>query len=420
MKPSFGITRNGMRRNRASRQCLLLFILTLGVAGATGCHRKQPLAPETSSLSHAARSSRSAAVDPAPGQLLHLTGELGPGALYVIDKPANWNGSLVLWAHGYTLPTDPIQAPELGSLLPFFLARGYAVARSSYSENGYAVAEGVRQTFQLGQVFSGQVSAPDHTYLIGVSLGGIIALKLIEKYHHHYDGALLVSGVVGGSDDEVRYLSDVWVLFDKFFPSVLPPLFGERPGPFPAAQIVGKVTHPESAQAFRLFLAFARERGLPFANSTEAVQATLTAVGFAWMGAADFLDRTHQHVLADNSATIYTAPGVPQAIVDDVNATVDRLTATPDAEAYLRNYHEPDGNIQIPVITVHDRRDPLVPFFHEQLFHAAVATNGRTHLLRQYDADAFGHVSSTVQGQIPARFLELVSWVNPVAVATAQ
>ena len=60
--------------------------------------------------------------DPAPNEAQHFTGELGPGALYTVDKPANWNGGLVIWAHGYSVPTDPIHVPNLGPLLPFFLS----------------------------------------------------------------------------------------------------------------------------------------------------------------------------------------------------------------------------------------------------------------------------------------------------------
>jgi len=388
-----------------------IVLVSLGVFGAAGCGRNQPLSPQVASGAAPVRV-ESMALGKTPAGPLHLTGVLGPGALYVIDKPANWNGGLVVWAHGYTPDFQPVATPNLGPLLPFFLSQGFAVAASSYSENGYAVAEGARQTHQLGQVFTGLVGKPDRTYLVGVSLGGIIGLRLLEKYDDSYDGALLVSGVVGGSDDEVRYLGDIWVLFDQFFPGVLPPLFGPRPGPFPQAQILGILTDPGNAPTVQILLAFARERGLTFATGAEAVEATLTSLGFGWIGALDFLDRTHGHVLYDNSGTIYLAPGVPQSIVDQVNAQVDRLTSTQDARTFLRHYYEPDGDLQMPVITLHDQRDPLVPFLHEPLFHDAVESAGQLSRLRQYNTNSFGHVSPTVQGQIPAKFLELVGWVD--------
>ena len=410
--PSPGIS---LRASASPPRLLSIVLLALCVAGAAGCGRNQPLSPELGSSATPMRTAGVAYVDPTPGVPLHLIGMLGPGAQYVIDKPASWNGMLIVWAHGYIAPDDPIQVPNLGALGQFFLSQGFALAASSFSENGYAVAEGSRQTHQLAMLFSDLVAEPDRRFLVGVSLGSIISLKILETLSHTYDGALLVSTLGGGSDDEVRYLADVWVLFDKFFPDAsLPPLFGERPGPFPQAQLVGLITDPDNAQRFQLFLAFARERSLPFASGPEAVQATLTALGFAWIGALDFLDRTHGHVLVDNSETVYTAPGVPQPIVDDVNATVDRFTSTLDAEAYLRKYYEPDGDPQIPVITLHDERDPLVPIFHEDLYRILVQLHDPG-LLRQYSVDAFGHVSPTLQGQIPSRFLELVTWVNLLA-----
>ena len=97
------------------------------------------------------------------------------------------------------------------------------------------------------------------------------------------------------------------------------------------------------------------------------------------------------------------------------NAGVDRLQSTADAKAFLKRNYEPDGDLHIPVITMHDQRDPLVPFFHEQRLHDAVAAAGQLDMLRQYNFASFGHASSTVQGQIPAKFLELVAWANSLS-----
>ena len=411
------VSRKVHPRIRWHRRALAVALMMCGALWSAGCGRNEPLAPDLKSDVAPMRAAPSEFRDPSPGEQLHFTGSLGPGALYTVDKPANWNGGLVVWTHGYTLPTDPVHVPDLGPLLPFFLSQGYAVAVSSFSKNGYAVAEGVRQTHQLGQVFSSLVARPERTFIVGVSLGGIIGLNLIEKYDRHYDGALLVSGIVGGSDDEVRYIGDVWVLFDQFFPGNLPPLFGPRPGPFPQGQLFAIITNPANAQTFQLFLAFARARGLSFVSGPEAVEATLTALGFGWMGAHDLFDRTHGHVLYDNSDTVYPAPGVPQAIVDAVNAQVDRLKSTPDARAFLNRSYEPDGDLHVPVITLHDQRDPLVPFFHEQMLNGTVTAAGKSDLLRQYNQATFGHVSATLRGQIPARFLELVSWANSLTPA---
>src|SRR3954469_22700995 len=97
----------------------------------------------------------------------------------------------------------------------------FAVASSSWSENGYAVQDGVIRTHQLNGIFTSRVSKPARVLLMGSSLGGLVALKLAEQYPAEYSGALVMCGVVGGGTHEVAYLANVRILFDYFFPGVL-------------------------------------------------------------------------------------------------------------------------------------------------------------------------------------------------------
>jgi hypothetical protein len=54
------------------------------------------------------------------------------GAFYLIAVPANYNGRLVLWEHGYTLtPPAPLGAADLGVGL-LSLTQGFAAAASSF------------------------------------------------------------------------------------------------------------------------------------------------------------------------------------------------------------------------------------------------------------------------------------------------
>src|SRR6266496_5954487 len=70
--------------------------------------------------------------------------------LIVICIPPNWNGRLVIYAHGFVPPQVPLELPidELtlpdgtpnGTFVPnLFLAQGYAFATSSFRKNGAAV-----------------------------------------------------------------------------------------------------------------------------------------------------------------------------------------------------------------------------------------------------------------------------------------
>ncbi len=54
------------------------------------------------------------------------------GAFFLIAVPANYNGRLVLWDHGYTLaPPAPLMPADLGVGL-LALSQGFAAAASSF------------------------------------------------------------------------------------------------------------------------------------------------------------------------------------------------------------------------------------------------------------------------------------------------
>jgi hypothetical protein len=78
------------------------------------------------------------------------------GAGYRIEVPANWNRSLVLWAHGFRG-----EGPELTvddhPLRQLLLATGYAWAASSYSANGYNPGQGAEDTHRLTRFFQEKV-----------------------------------------------------------------------------------------------------------------------------------------------------------------------------------------------------------------------------------------------------------------------
>ena len=198
------------------RQRITLMTLVT-VAALAACEEEGPLAPRpTGTLD----GPRLANVE-GPAQ---IEGRIGPGALYGLFLPAGWNGDLVLYAHGYTDPAAPLSLPEGGmvALRDALLALGYGVAWSSYSENGYAVKDGVIRTRQVGELFSENFGAPHNTYLMGHSLGGIVALMAAEKNPDLYAGALPMCSLVGGGPLEIDYIFNVRVLFDYFFPGVIP------------------------------------------------------------------------------------------------------------------------------------------------------------------------------------------------------
>ncbi|MEQ7128294.1 hypothetical protein ABN034_27705 [Actinopolymorpha sp. B11F2] len=115
------------------------------------------------------------------------------GAEYRVEVPQNWNGTLVLFSHGYYIEGvfDPDQValsvrPETESWL---LDHGYALAASDYKNPfGYAVADAQRDQIALLDWFDENVGRSTRTVTSGMSQGGVISTVLAERNPHRFDG----------------------------------------------------------------------------------------------------------------------------------------------------------------------------------------------------------------------------------------
>jgi hypothetical protein len=106
------------------------------------------------------------------------------------------------------------------------------------------------------------------------------------------------------------------------------------------------------------------------------------ALTFHARGAGNVVDLTHGHTPFDNHATQYAlgtpvlpAPAV-SSLIAAANAGVARFTFDPSAENYLVHHFTPSGDLRIPVLTVHNTWDPIVPAFHEAAAGAGAGRGG--------------------------------------------
>ena len=121
------------------------------------------------------------------------------GAGYRIEVPANWNGDLVMYAHGFR-GTGLELTVSNPAIRQYLVSNGFAWAASSYSKNGYDVRQGVKDTHALMQKFNGLVGHPRRAYMTGHSMGGHITGVAIEQYPQAYAGALPMCGVMGDNE----------------------------------------------------------------------------------------------------------------------------------------------------------------------------------------------------------------------------
>ncbi len=158
------------------------------------------------------------------------TGTQTDGAVYDLYMPETgcWNGNLVIFAHGYVAPGLPIGVPQdqltIGGLsLPStFNQLGYGFAASSYDKNGLAIVQGVNDTEDLVQNILRPQLKPNRVYLIGASEGGLVTVLSAEQLPHVYNAAGAACGPIGSFQGQINYLGDFRVIFDYFFPGVIP------------------------------------------------------------------------------------------------------------------------------------------------------------------------------------------------------
>jgi pimeloyl-ACP methyl ester carboxylesterase len=406
-----------MRYVTSVRWTLPILLLVLAAGLLVGCS-EEAVSPE-SDQAVASVAGRSAPVANI------IEGEVGPGTEYALCMPDNWNGDLIVYAHGFIDVAVPIGLPtecDWEYDRDALLAEGYAIAYSSFSCNGFSVKEGVQQTHQVRGLFIAEYGEPEYTYLMGHSLGGAVGVVLAEKHPGIYDGVLSMSGMIGGSMAQIDYVANVRILFDTWYPGVLPGTVVDIPD---ITDLYGEVVIPiataiQTTPDYALAIGQLDQTPVPFSNGEELVQSFAQAIGFNFRGFNDVASRTHGHCPVDNMETVYSCSmgTVPASFLDATNAMVPRYDRTPDADAYLRHYMEPTGELTVPMLTLHHMFDPSVPIFHEDIYEALVAASGhsdnfvrRTVFNPHYGHCSYGDVDTNV-ATVTAAFLDLVNWVE--------
>lgn len=350
---------------------------------------------------------------------LTLEGELH-GAPYRIVVPANWNGTLLVHAHGYRDKADhpgevdDRSAPAAPSpaLEAALTAAGYAVAGSAYSDNGWAVREGIRDTRALTSLFNRVAGRPKTTLLWGFSMGSLVSLTAAET-NRRYDGVISACAVAAGSprawDGALAHL----IAYDAAFG--MPAAWG-TPGDVDDGidfdtQVAPKLalelaSDPLGAfgkvEFIRLVTQVAGPGTIP-APAGWLPGGYFTNMFFLTEARAE-LERRAGGPIAQNLEHTYTLTPAEKAYLAGLGVNADvllarmnasRWSAKRSARNYLERYADPSGELKVPMLTLHARTDTLVPPAHESAYAATVAEEGRSSLLRQVFTTGNGHCAFT-------------------------
>jgi pimeloyl-ACP methyl ester carboxylesterase len=342
-------------------------------------------------------------------------GTLDGGALYRVCFPAEWNGDLVVYAHGYVRPDLPLALPDdvVGGVpvSAAVNALGYAFATTSYRSNGLVADVAVEDLVELDETVRARYRPdPSRTYLVGFSEGGLVAALALEQEPDAYAGAIAACGPIGDFAFQVDYIGDFRTVFDYFFPGLLPGSAVASPAElrqnwesvYVPAVTAALVDDPVATGELLSVTGAPVDPGDP-----ETRVATVTdLLWYSVYATNDAQDRLGGQPY-DNTARAY------QGSTDDValNAGVARFTADPTARAALARF-ETSGRITRPVVTLHTAGDPIVPVAHQALYAAKVEAAGAGALLDQDAVGRYGHCTFE-QGELVSAFGTLVDRATP-------
>jgi pimeloyl-ACP methyl ester carboxylesterase len=304
------------------------------------------------------------------------------GALYRICEPLllPWTGELVVYAHGYTSPTSPLELPAEADLLrAVFNLRGQAFAVTSFRSNGLSVLDGVLDLAELVQVFTERSGTPSRVWLVGASQGGLIATLALERSPELYSGALAMCAPLGSFARQIDYFGDFRVVFDALFPGLIPPSAVAIPPELLAgwSELYESAVRPaledpaRSARVAALLAATAAASDPGDPASREATASDLlwynvfaTGEAAARLGGQPF----------DNIGRLYAG----SELDGEINAAAARHAADAAARAALIGY-ETSGAPVGPVVALHTTLDPIVPGWQSLEYGAKLQAAGAVH-----------------------------------------
>jgi hypothetical protein len=389
------------------------------------------------------------------------SGATSDGGKWIADVPSPWNGTLLLYSHGFG-PPAPADAPDPHTKQAL-LDRGYALAGSSYDLQGswWALSSALSDQFQTLSTVEQTVlpHAPTHVFAVGTSMGGLISSLEAEHPQGGLQAALTTCGIVAGAVQLGNYQLDGeyamtqlinpthesirLVNFDPGFAGV-----GEGLASGKQLDLLANAAQASPQGQARLALAMSlmnvstwpatqstmpgptqyndQEAGqfaVEFGGQTDppgpGIQTTMDFVEFgrpwieqaaggnpAWTKGVNFFALVAESPYAPEIISLYREAHLDLWRDLETLTRNANITADPSAVRSLTGNSVPTGRLRVPELDMHTISDQLVPVQQENYYRNTVAFAGRSDLLRQ----AF------VQRQLHCNFTpsELVAGVQAV------
>ncbi|MEH3039826.1 MAG: alpha/beta fold hydrolase [Sphingomonas paucimobilis] len=395
------------------RHAILLPVALLASAGIArqAPQSFQPTAAQTAMQSKArAAGATGLAATAAPGGGMILNGSV-EGRRFVLTIPPNWTGETVLFGQGYALPgtppsvpADPLAKDPGGGLFNHLYAQGIASGIAAVDKNGIATETATRNTMRL-RALAARLGAK-RFYAVGGSMGGNIVLSLIENHPDAFSGAVAMCGVTQGWLSMFRQLADMRGAYDILTEGTPYALPGAKDLTRSALPIMPPAGDPTPGDAFReaqkmkllspIFALFLAAKANPQGPEARIIRQVAAVGGFAPDPAAlgapissaalgmDDIRATMGGLPIGNRHVEYAPPEMNATEAAAFNRKMQRYDAALQATAYARRWHEATGRFRIPLVTVHQTIDSLVPYAQSEGLGRITAAAGNGGRLAQY------------------------------------
>ncbi|HEX8816116.1 MAG TPA: hypothetical protein VF753_11490 [Terriglobales bacterium] len=362
-----------------------------------------------------------------PAGVTTYKGKFADGATYLIQVPANWNGTLVLYSHGYVIPGFSNPAEDVGDPITgnYLLTNGYALAGSSYATTGWAVEQAIPDQIKVLDRFESLAGVPKRTIAWGHSLGGMVTAGLIQRYQKRFDAALPMCGVVGGSvgswnngldsafafyellgqgsglelvkiKDPNANIIEAENLLSKAQKTAqgrariaLAAALGDVPGWFnPVSKEPGSKEYSEQEKNQYDWLS---QVDFPFAFDFRAEMEGRAGGNPSWNKGVNYRELLEASVDYAEVRALYEKAGLDLDADLKTLQGAKQIDADPAALTYLADNIIYNGEIGFPVLTLHTQGDGLVSVEDESAYKNVVDGAGNGKLLRQIFVHRAGH-----------------------------
>jgi hypothetical protein len=356
------------------------------------------------------------------------------GAYLLAAVPKNWNGHLIVFAHGgphIVPPTATTSQPDLAKY-SIFIRQGFAWVASTFRREGYGVLAAAEDSEHARQFFVERIERPRRTIFHGASWGGLVGAKLVEAHARsadgstNYDGALFNSGFVAGAPLGYDFRADLRVVY-QYYCNNLPrpdeaqyPLWSGIPS---GVKMTLKDLEALIDECTGISKPAAARSELHKQNLANILAVMRFAEGLLvrHMQAATLLLREIRE-RTTNGRSAFSNIGVRysgSSNDDELNRNIARFAADPEALAALKADGTPNGTPAIPVLSIHSINDPQVVVEVESVYRDTVHAAGHGDRLVQAYTTENAHTGQSAP-ELGAALDALMQWIETGVKPTPQ